>query len=421
MPELANAKWNEDTGKFEWADGRPFNADAIAKFSAARAILENGFGDVAGGAQGLAGAGREGHPLGRSTIKRVVLIGTVLRAASAEQREAVLSGLGTWVRGSSGSDGHGDGGAVSGQAGLNPDFKWLMYSRKEQTPFYSQLSKSIAEQPDRIFNQPAQSVATWLDANSGKLGIKKDELQWTGVLDWLRMQGKERVSKAQIDEFLQGNGVQVHETTLGGVNIDDIYEHLLTEDSYEQQGISIEHEGDAMYATYIRGQFDRMYQSSTAAAERVAELLEDDGSTAGAPKYASYQTPGGENYKELLLTLPEREPRNLNDISQEMFGKRFSELGDNDANAVTRAEREQKKSENFRSSHFDQPNILAHVRFNERTDADGNRVLFIEEIQSDFGQSYKKQRDAILSSVDNDFMGIVERMKKDGVLEVNCD
>jgi hypothetical protein len=45
----------------------------------------------------------------------------------------------------------------------------------------------------------------------------------------------------------------------------------------------------------------------------------------------------------------------------------------------------------FRSSHFDQPNILAHVRFNERTDAEGKRVLFIEEIQSDWAQKGKRE------------------------------
>jgi len=45
----------------------------------------------------------------------------------------------------------------------------------------------------------------------------------------------------------------------------------------------------------------------------------------------------------------------------------------------------------YRSPHFDQPNILAHIRFNDRTDADGKRVLFIEEIQSDWGQKGKKE------------------------------
>ena len=45
----------------------------------------------------------------------------------------------------------------------------------------------------------------------------------------------------------------------------------------------------------------------------------------------------------------------------------------------------------YKSSHFDQPNILAHVRFNERTDADGKKTLFIEEIQSDWHQEGRKK------------------------------
>ena len=36
------------------------------------------------------------------------------------------------------------------------------------------------------------------------------------------------------------------------------------------------------------------------------------------------------------------------------------------------------------------PNILAHVRFNER-EVNGERVLFIEEIQSDWAQEGKKK------------------------------
>ena len=43
----------------------------------------------------------------------------------------------------------------------------------------------------------------------------------------------------------------------------------------------------------------------------------------------------------------------------------------------------------FKSGHYDEPNILAHVRFNERT-VNGERVLFIEEIQSDWAQKGRK-------------------------------
>ena len=45
----------------------------------------------------------------------------------------------------------------------------------------------------------------------------------------------------------------------------------------------------------------------------------------------------------------------------------------------------------FKSSHFDEPNILVHLRMNTRTDSDGNKVLFLEEVQSDWGQKGKKE------------------------------
>ena len=53
-----------------------------------------------------------------------------------------------------------------------------------------------------------------------------------------------------------------------------------------------------------------------------------------------------------------------------------------------------KLPENFKSSHFDEPNILAHVRFDERT-VNGERVLFIEEFQADKGQEWQKLKKLI--------------------------
>jgi hypothetical protein len=45
----------------------------------------------------------------------------------------------------------------------------------------------------------------------------------------------------------------------------------------------------------------------------------------------------------------------------------------------------------FKSTHFDEPNILVHLRMNTRTDAEGNKVLFLEEVQSDWGQKGKRE------------------------------
>jgi len=45
---------------------------------------------------------------------------------------------------------------------------------------------------------------------------------------------------------------------------------------------------------------------------------------------------------------------------------------------------------NYESSHFDEPNILAHMRVTDRT-IDGKKTLFVEEIQSDWHQSGRKK------------------------------
>ena len=74
-----------------------------------------------------------------------------------------------------------------------------------------------------------------------------------------------------------------------------------------------------------------------------------------------------EPFIDLCLTSPPYDNiRNYNgysflfeDIAQELYGKRFSDLGDEEANKVVTAEQAQKRGENFKSSHFDQRNILA--------------------------------------------------------------
>jgi hypothetical protein len=45
----------------------------------------------------------------------------------------------------------------------------------------------------------------------------------------------------------------------------------------------------------------------------------------------------------------------------------------------------------FKGGHFDEPNVVAHVRTTDRTSIDGKKVLFVEEIQSDWHLAGKKK------------------------------
>jgi len=138
---------------------------------------------------------------------------------------------------------------------------------------------------------------------------------------------------------------------------------------------------------------------------------------AAAPetKFSQYQLEGEkENYKEILVTLPKAKPFIIGrtsgfdtlEYTKNVYGINSIEYS-NMKNAV-QSELEEKglkwseiktlfedyesKPSDFKSTHFDEPNIIVHLRMNTRKDSQGNKVLFLEEIQSDFGQSYKKEQ-----------------------------
>ena len=222
-----------------------------------------------------------------------------------------------------------------------------------QSSFYSALTRSLEGT-----KQAKGSTAQWKGIIKNLAGVKQAEIEATGIDDWLDLQ-EGSVTKEELLTYLNANGVQVTETILGNTfNQDD--ENTLA----ELEGRS---------------------PDELNAANNYGVQLDDT-------KYEAYSVPGGKNYKEVLLTLPtedskiieERKALSALDANQPLTAeqqKRYDELRD-----LT----EKGKATAFHTSHFDQANILAHVRFDERTDADGNRVLFINEIQSDWGQKGKK-------------------------------
>lgn len=109
-------------------------------------------------------------------------------------------------------------------------------------------------------------------------------------------------------------------------------------------------------------------------------------------QYKKWQLPGGENYREILLTLP-KQSLTTNDIATKLFGKEMRFLSESEKDAVVAEARkiENTTPKDYVSSHFEQPNILAHIRVNDRIDADGKKMLLIEELQSDWHQAGREK------------------------------
>jgi len=228
-------------------------------------------------------------------------------------------------------------------------------------------------------------------------GIKEEEIEWTGLDDFLKNRGG--VTKQEIVDYLEANQVQIEEVTLGSdwdkpISKDDWIDNRVN--FYMVQGLSADQA--------------RLQAESAANAEKT-----------GQAKFSQYTLAGGTNYREVLMTLPEQSPfseqerEEMDTLSRRMNNEanfpdkdleRYNDLNRKLANRI---------DSNFKSRHYDQANILAHVRLNDRTDADGKRVLFIEEIQSDWHQAGRKKgyKGSIGEDIKVNTDGLVVERKQD--------
>jgi len=121
--------------------------------------------------------------------------------------------------------------------------------------FYSALSKAVDVAPHGAI--PAEQWAGWVN---NQKGLKKEEIQWTGLDKWLEGQKGKKVTKEDVQAYLDEHRVEIKDVT----------------------------------------------KSDTSA------------------KHAKWQLPGGGNYREHLLTLPERRPytgASFQDWVKRIYGK----------------------------------------------------------------------------------------------------
>ena len=270
--------------------------------------------------------------------------------------------------------------------------------------FYSQLEQTVEQVPARISTQPAPQWKAWLASNAAKYGIKKDEIEWSGINDYLDLRGKDKVTAQEIGEYLDLNNVKINEVVKGGpaaIDYSEIDELpvpnslVVTENDDErltQYQYAVKTVMDGRYIGYGDTEQDALSDAYSGYPEYWEEQNTED-----ATKYGQYTLPGGENYREMLLTLPEKSGLPMREALEVKYEKQGRDLwlaATAEERAILDKEAAGKSiagQEGYKSNHWNESNILAHIRYNDRTDADGNKVLFVEEIQSDFAQDGRKR------------------------------
>jgi hypothetical protein len=257
---------------------------------------------------------------------------------------------------------------------------------KSDIGFYSQLEAAV---------QPLQNKGTgqqYLAQIQKTAGVKPEEIQWTGLDTFL--QDRQSVTKQEIQDYLNANRVDVQEVRLGGtlpevgVNPDSPYAIPEVLDVFQREGnagegfrVSLVNDYDAYMA--LERQFPDLLEQDEWA-DVVANSLFTNRQQVSPTKFSNYTLPGGENYREILLTLPAKQ---LTEAEARVV---LGAAPDAKLSSADIAYASRKNVDEYRTTHFDQPNILAHLRVNDRT-VDGKKTLFVEEIQSDWHQAGRKK------------------------------
>ena len=259
-------------------------------------------------------------------------------------------------------------------------------------PMYSALTRA-AEAPKFPANIPAKSVINQLKKASG---VKQVEIEVSGLPEWL--EGKDKVSKTELVDFLKMNEVQIEEVEKGETLTHERLSWMKRGNIYKpssefEVGI-VEHlpsSGEYVYED-LEGVRDA-HNTLDEAKDAVLEAAKDIGIR--DTKFAEHVLPGGEpgSYRELVLRAPGEKrkipPKVLLTETKrmaELAGENWETLGPNGRQGYenqARIDLEKSVEYGYRSAHWDEPNVIAHIRGDTRIGSDGKRRFHVAEFQSD--------------------------------------
>lgn len=236
--------------------------------------------------------------------------------------------------------------------------------------YYSNLERAVESKfPNKL--SPEQAAAM-LSPTNPKYGIKLEEYEYSGLDELLAKKAVlgEPITKGEILDTIRQNQISLTETVLSELGTPEAIQLTPDPNTPGQFGgsngrLSVSVKSDPVYGFEISLIDKKTGQTSTSTARSIESVYEyldrySKGTTDQA-QYPSYRViPGGTpgSYRELLLQLPETPDQSGFAVGGHFAGHR---------------------------------NILAHLRFDEGFDAQGNRVLQLQEIQSDLHQAGRER------------------------------
>ena len=286
-------------------------------------------------------------------------------------------------------------------------------------PFYSRLDEAAATLPKQVFGPKVLGVVQKGQASGEELAARR-------VPEFVAGYGNKPIQRAALDAHLEAHPLpQLEVKTLGVDEFSHTERNRLLDqraelDTYHKQlGEKVK---DAYAGLQVAGPaatsedmaaYDTLVRQRKEVFAQVKDL--DRQLTVRPPKFRQYQLPGGTNYRETLITIPAK-----SDAPRESFETFVRRGAGSHADAVLADPRaienwrrqyegageswkaQSRPANEFRSSHFDEPNILVHTRSNERELPGLGKGAFLEEVQSDWHQKGKAEGYSTLSGAEKD-------------------
>jgi hypothetical protein len=226
---------------------------------------------------------------------------------------------------------------------------------KKTAPFYSAVDEALAN-----IARPKGTGAEFFTELTKQAGVKKAELADRKLEQAFKAKGK--MTKEEAQQVLKDNPPPKLK--------EKVYDESTAIDEDELRQIVAEEMFGKPYSQIRFGSPQHRQISD----EVYKRMDADNGTTHGV-----YRTPSGENYREILLKLPSERP----------YAGNYSDPAKYDADL--RAYNASGKGD-YHSSHWkDDANVLAHMRVQDRKGANGEKILHVEEIQSDWHQEGRKK------------------------------
>lgn len=277
--------------------------------------------------------------------------------------------------------------------------------------FYAKARQVIEQKMPR--QAPAHQVLRLLDP--AKSGVKQEELRWSGLPVWLTGQSG-MVTRQQVLDYLDAHQVEVQPQIQGGQQplVWDTAQgttgQLWTPRGLTGYGIIALPNG--YYLARTAGGLQSSFPTLEAAQAEITNAVQNARRDMSPTRYSDYTLPGLQHatYREVQLTLPSREtaltPTQAREIVQQggsvivrgtIDGDPVSYDVDTLADLDDYADLDDLRlaypsgDEPYYHSHFpDIANPVAHIRMDDRTDAQGRNLLFLEEVQSDWQREFRQ-------------------------------